>query len=169
MEQKAIALLNDHRIMAIATSREDGWPQATLISYANEGLLIYFAISRSGQKFANLQRDNRVSFALGRDFHDPATIRGLSVAAEVSEVRDPKQRQRAISLLLARHPGLKKLDHDKERTVVMRANCKVITIVDYSKGFGHADVLTVGPGALTYMAPARTDDWGFGTTVKPLS
>jgi hypothetical protein len=51
----------------------------------------------------------------------------------------------------------------------MRANPEIITILDYSKGFGHADLLTVGPGGLTDMTPARDDDWGFGVELKPLS
>ena len=51
----------------------------------------------------------------------------------------------------------------------MRANPEIITILDYSKGFGHADLLTVGAGGLTDMTPARDDDWGFGTTLKPVT
>ena len=49
----------------------------------------------------------------------------------------------------------------------MRANPELITILDYSKGFGHADLLTVGPGGLAVMSPARDDDWGFGMKLKP--
>ena len=29
--------------------------------------------------------------------------------------------------------------------------------------------VTVGPGGLTDMTPARDDDWGFGGTLKPVS
>ena len=42
----------------------------------------------------------------------------------------------------------------------MRAYCSIVTILDYSKGFGHADLLTVAPGGVE-MTPARDDDWGF--------
>lgn len=170
MKQKAVDILQDNRLMAIATLRCDGWPQATMVSYANEGILVYFVVSRQSQKFANIERDDRVSLAIGRDFHDPATIKALSIAAHASEVRDSKQRQRAIKLLLERHPGLKKLEEpDPGHSAVMRANPEMITILDYSKGFGHADLLTVGPGGLTDMTPARDDDWGFGAALKPVS
>lgn len=67
MEQKAIDILDANRVMTVATIRSDGWPQATMIGYANEGLLIYFVISRSGQKFANIAHDGRVSLAIGGD------------------------------------------------------------------------------------------------------
>jgi nitroimidazol reductase NimA-like FMN-containing flavoprotein (pyridoxamine 5'-phosphate oxidase superfamily) len=161
MEQKAVDILSKYRLMAIATLRADGWPQATMVSYANDGLLLYFIVSRASQKYANIERDSRVSIVVGRDFEDPADIKALSIAANASEVRDPKQREQAIDLILQRHPALAKLPRpDLEHSAVMRAYCSIVTILDYSKGFGHADVLTVGPGGAE-MTPARDDDWGF--------
>ena len=74
MKDKAIDILNGNRLMAIATSRPDSWPQVTMVSYANEDILIYFIVSRQSQKFANIERDDRVSIVIGHDFHDPATI-----------------------------------------------------------------------------------------------
>jgi nitroimidazol reductase NimA-like FMN-containing flavoprotein (pyridoxamine 5'-phosphate oxidase superfamily) len=170
MKEKAIQLLAENRLMALSTVRPNGWPQTTMVSYANEDILIYFIVSRQSQKFANIEKDDRVSIAIGRDFHDPATIKALSIAARASEVRDPEQRERAVRLLLERHPGLRKLERPEPgHSAVMRANPEVITILDYAKGFGHADLLTVGPGGLTDMTAARDDDWGFGTTLKPVS
>ena len=161
MEQKAVEILNDHRLMGIATLRPDGWPQATMVGYANEGLLLYFIVSRASQKFANIERDSRVSIVIGRDFAEPAEIKALSIAANASEVRDPSQRERAIDLIFERHPALAKLGRpDPKHSAVMRAYCSIVTILDYSKGFGHADLLTVSPGG-TEMTPARDDDWGF--------
>jgi nitroimidazol reductase NimA-like FMN-containing flavoprotein (pyridoxamine 5'-phosphate oxidase superfamily) len=170
MKDKAIHILEQNRLMAIATVRPDGWPQATMVSYANEDILLYFVISRQSQKFANIQRDDRVSLVIGGDFHDPSTIKALSIAARASEVRDPDPRGRAVRLLLERHPGLQRLERPEGgHSAVMRANPEIITILDYSKGFGHADLLTVGPGGLTDMTPARDDDWGFGAQLKPVS
>lgn len=170
MKEKAITILDQNGLMAIATLRPDGWPQATMVSYANEDLLIYFIISRQSQKFANIERDDRVSLVVGRDFHDPASVKALSMAARASEVRDPKQRERAVKLLLERHPALQRLERPEPgHSAVMRANPEIITILDYSKGFGHADLLSVGPGGLAAMTAARDDDWGFGTVLKPVS
>lgn len=161
MEQKAVDILDRHRLMTIATLRADGWPQATMVSYANEGLLLYFVVSRASQKYANIVRDSRVSIVVGRDFDDPADIKALSVAANASEVRDPVQREHAIDLVLERHPALARLGRpDPEHSAVIRAYCSIVTILDYSKGFGHSDVLTVAPGGVE-MTPARDDDWGF--------
>lgn len=170
MKEKAIEILEQHRLVAIATLRPDGWPQTTMVGYASEDILIYFVISRQSQKFANIQRDDRVSLAIGGDFHDPRTIKALSIAAHVDEVRDEKQRRRAIKMLLDKRPGLTRLEPpDMQHSAVMRANPSIITILDYSKGFGHADLLTVGPGGLTDMTAARDDDWGYGAQLKPVS
>lgn len=161
MEQKAVDILNQYRLMGLATLRADGWPQATMVSYANDGLLLYFIVSRASQKFANIERDSRVSIVIGRDFDDPAQIKALSIAANASEVRDPTQRDHAIDLILERHPALARLGRPSlKHSAVMRAYCSIVTILDYSKGFGHADLLTVAPGGVE-MAPARDDDWGF--------
>lgn len=161
MERKAVELLNQYRLMTIATLRPDGWPQATMVNYANDGLLLYFIISRQSQKYANIDRDSRVSIVVGRDFDDPSEIKALSIAANASEVRDPVQRQEAVNLVIKRHPALAKFGGpDLAHSAVMRAYCSIVTILDYSKGFGHADLLTVGPGG-SEMTPARDDDWGF--------
>jgi len=161
MEQKVVDILDAYRLMTIATLRPDGWPQATMVSYANDGLLLYFVVSRASQKYANIERDSRVSIVVGRDFEEPTQIKALSIAANASEVQDPKQRERAIDLILERHPELAKLPRpDLRHSAVMRAYCSIVTILDYSKGFGHADVLTVSPGGVE-MTPARDDDWGY--------
>lgn len=161
MEQKAIDILDANRVMTIATLRQDGWPQATIVGYANEGLLIYFVISRTSQKFANIARDGRVCLTIGRDFNEPSEISALSIAANADEVRGAEQRERALDLVLGRHPSLGKLPRPTtERSAVMRAYPAIVTILDYSKGLGHADVLTVAPGGVE-MTPARDDDWGY--------
>lgn len=161
MERKAAHILDRHRLMTIATLRPDGWPQATTVSYANEGLLIYFTISRNSQKFVNIARDGRVSLAIAADFEEPSEIEGLSMAANAGEVRDPEQRERAIDLLLKRHPALVRLPRPSSaHSAIMRAYPSIVTIIDYSKGFGHADVLTVAPGGVE-MTPARDDNWGY--------
>lgn len=168
MQDKAIEILKQNHIMAISTIRPDGWPQTTTVGYAHDELLIYFIVSRKSQKFANLERDDRVSIAIASDFHDPGTITGLSMAARASEVRDPKQRQAALKLVLERRPGLRKLEPpDAGHSAIMRAWPSIVTILDYSKGFGHSDVLTISPGGVE-MTPARDDDWGFGAALKPI-
>ncbi|WP_245425521.1 pyridoxamine 5'-phosphate oxidase family protein [Phyllobacterium brassicacearum] len=67
MKEKILALLDQHRIMTIATLRPDGWPQATTVGYANEGLTLYFLCGLDSQKAANLDRDDRLSLTIDHD------------------------------------------------------------------------------------------------------
>ena len=66
-KKQIIDLLNEHRIMTIATNRPDGWPQATVVGYCNDGMVIYCLISRDSQKYANIMRDGHRGHRPGRD------------------------------------------------------------------------------------------------------
>ena len=161
MDHKALEILGRNRIMAVATNRRDGWPQATIVGYANDGLLIYFLVSRLSQKFANIARDDRVSIAIGGDFEDPHDLRGLSIAAYASEVTDADQRRHAFELLKSRRAALAQFpEPDFRKAALMRARCSIITVSDYSQGFGHADLVTIDADAIVNMTAARPDDWG---------
>jgi hypothetical protein len=50
IKRKILALLDQHRIMTIATLRPDGWPQTTTVGYANEGLTLYFLCGRIARR-----------------------------------------------------------------------------------------------------------------------
>ncbi len=64
IKRKILALLDQNRIMSVATLRPDGWPQATTVGYVNDGLTLYFLCGLESQKAANLARDNRVSLTI---------------------------------------------------------------------------------------------------------
>ena len=50
IREKILTLLDQHRIMTIATLRPDGWPQATTVGNVNEGLTLYFLCGLDSQK-----------------------------------------------------------------------------------------------------------------------
>lgn len=162
MERKATEILDAHRVMAIATLRPDGWPQNTIVGYANDGLLLYFLISRSSQKLANIERDDRISVAIGREPADFRELKAVYAGARASEVTDPKQRKKAWRLLMERHPNLADFElPDRSDAAMMRAPLMFVSILDFAKGLGHADDLTVSGPGLAAMQPARDDDWGY--------
>jgi general stress protein 26 len=84
---KILELLDQHRLTTIATNRPDGWPQATTVGYANDGLTIYFLCGPQSQKAQNIARDNRVSLTIDHDVSDPMAITGLSMAAIAEPLR----------------------------------------------------------------------------------
>lgn len=145
MEENAIRILDSHRILAISTVRPDGWPQTTIVGYANDGWTIYFIVLRSSQKFANIQRDDRVSIAIGGEPSDLRELKAVYAGAHANEVTDLKQGEHAWRLLVKRHPNLADLGLPKgSETALMQAVCKHVSILDYSRGMGHTEALTIG-------------------------
>lgn len=167
MEQNAIRILDSRRTMAISTLRADGWPQTTIVGYANQGWTIYFLIFRSSQKFANIQRDDRVSIAVGEEPEDLRELKAVFAGAHASEVTDLKQRELAWQLLSERHPNLADFElPEPSATAMMRADCRYVSVLGYSKGFGHTEELTIGgDGAVVAQAP-RSEDWGSSAALK---
>lgn len=147
MLHPAIETLNAYRQMAISTVRPDGWPQTTIVGYANEGWTIYFLIYRDSQKFANISLDDRISIAVSGEPESIGDIKAVFAGAHASEVRDDAERTSAWALLMQRHPNLADfgLPSDAE-TALMKAMCKYVSVLDYSKGIGRAEELVVNPG-----------------------
>jgi nitroimidazol reductase NimA-like FMN-containing flavoprotein (pyridoxamine 5'-phosphate oxidase superfamily) len=55
LRSKILELLDQHRLMTVATNRPDGWPQATTVGYVNDGLTICFLCSPKSQKARTLR------------------------------------------------------------------------------------------------------------------
>lgn len=145
MLQPAIEILNAHRMMAISTVRPDGWPQTTIVGYANHGWAVYFAIWRASQKFANIANDDRVSIAISSEPRSVGEIKAVFAGAHASEVTDEDERVFAWRLLAERHPNLADFGPPQaSEEALMRADCKFVSVLDYSKGIGHSEALVVG-------------------------
>jgi nitroimidazol reductase NimA-like FMN-containing flavoprotein (pyridoxamine 5'-phosphate oxidase superfamily) len=142
---KILKLLDQHRIMTIATLRPDGWPQATTVGYANDGLKLYFLCGPESQKAANLARDDRVSLTIDHDTPQVMEISGLSMAAHAQVVVDPSEAEKALCLLMQKYPPQASLPLPMPTPAdvrVFRVTPTVISVLDYSKGFGHTDLVT---------------------------
>ena len=144
IRQKILALLDQHRIMTIATLRPDGWPQATTVGYVNEGLSLYFLCGLDSQKAANLARDNRVSLTIDHDTPQIMEITGLSMAARAHAVSDRAEAEKVLGLLPMKYPEQASLPGPMpkpDEVRIFRVTPTVISVLDYSKGFGHTDLV----------------------------
>jgi nitroimidazol reductase NimA-like FMN-containing flavoprotein (pyridoxamine 5'-phosphate oxidase superfamily) len=140
IKRKILTLLDQHRIMTIATLRPDGWPQATTVGYASEGLTLYFVCGLHTQKAANLARDDRVSLTIDHDTPQVMEITGLSMAAHARAVIDPAEASKALHMLRLKHPELPVPMPEDVR--IFRVTPTIISVLDYSKGFLHTDLVT---------------------------
>jgi nitroimidazol reductase NimA-like FMN-containing flavoprotein (pyridoxamine 5'-phosphate oxidase superfamily) len=145
IREEILTLLDLHRIMTVATLRPDGWPQATTVGYVNEGLTLYFLCGLDSQKAKNLAIDNRISLTIDHDTADLMTITGLSMAARAQAVDDRAEAEKVLRMLPLKYPDapplpMKMPSPDEIR--LFRVRPTIISVLDYSKGFGHTDLVT---------------------------
>ena len=165
IRDKILALLAEHRIMSIATVRQDGWPQVTTVGFASEGLVLYFLCGRDSQKAANLARDNRVSLTIDHDTANVMEISGLSMAGHASRISDLKEGARILGLLFSRYPEQPSVPFalpEPGDVALFRVEPTIISVLDYSKGFAHTDQVTIEPqaqaqGSLGSKPPVRAE------------
>lgn len=154
LKAEIIALLDENRIMSLATLRPDGWPQTTIVGYVHDDMTLYFAVGRTSQKFSNIQHDDRVSIAVGHD--TPDRIRGLSMAARVTEVTNLEEVAKLNGLIAARYPEQAVFAPRQASAVVLKATPKLISIIDLAKGPGEPRLVTLETE--TVVHPASSAD-----------
>ena|SRR5918994_183583 len=137
-------LLRQHNILTLATVREDGWPQATTVGYVNDGLTLYVGCGADSQKLRNIQRCNKVSLTVDRDEQDWSRIRGLSMGATAEVVTDPAEIAHIGELMFAKYPQLQAMAPlDPKDFAFLKITPKVISVLDYTRGFGHTQLVTL--------------------------
>jgi nitroimidazol reductase NimA-like FMN-containing flavoprotein (pyridoxamine 5'-phosphate oxidase superfamily) len=137
-------LLGRHENLTLATVRPDGYPQATTVGYVNDGLTIYAGVGTKSQKAANIARCDKVSLAIDRDEPDWSRIQGLSAGGRARIVDDPEEIAHIGALMTAKFPQLGKMPPpDLGSFAFLRITPEVISVLDYTKGFGHTELVKV--------------------------
>lgn len=128
--------------LTLATIRPDGYPQATTVSFAHDGLVLYAGIGRHSQKADNIRRNDRVSLTINLPYTDWRGIRGLSMSARAVILDDPAF-DAARACLERRFPDVEEwVGPDMAGQVVfLRIEPRMISVIDYSKGFGHTELV----------------------------
>jgi general stress protein 26 len=128
--------------MTIATLRRDGYPQATTVTYVNDGLDIYFGCDRTAQKIRNIKHDSKVSLTIDRDYRNWSQIKGLSMAANAYILADRDEIDHAARLLAKKFAQWAQLSAvDRKAIRFVKVVPKIISILDYTKGFGHTELV----------------------------
>jgi len=147
LKQQILSILDKNRTMTVATLRPDGWPQATTVGYAHDGLTLYFLCGLESQKARNLARDDRVSITIDDDQPEVMQITGLSMAAHAQPVVDPAEGEKVLRMLFSRYseqkgslPGPLPAPNEVR---IFRVTPQVISVLDYTRGFGHTDLVTL--------------------------
>jgi hypothetical protein len=99
----------------------------------------------NSQKANNLARDDRVSLTIDQDTDQLMAITGLSMAGHAQPVTDPADGEKILRMLAGKYPEQMNfpLAMPKPTDVCLfRVRPTVVSVLDYSKGFGHTDLVT---------------------------
>lgn len=138
-------IIDQAKDLTLATIRTDGYPQATTVSYGHDGLTIYIGVGKDSQKVANIRHSNKVSLTINTAYRDWNQIKGLSMAAVADVLSDPADIERAGKCILQRFPEAKEWAEagSEGQVAFLRIRPQVISVLNYEKGFGHTDLVTV--------------------------
>lgn len=145
LQDQILSILNDVDDMTIATQRADGFPQATTVTFVNDGLTLYFFTPEKAQKTTNIDKNNKVSLTINRPYKKWDEIEGLSMGATASFVDNPEEKEKIGGLLFKKFPELASYvpAYDESDLAFVRVDPKVISVLDYKQGFGHNEMVDV--------------------------
>jgi PPOX class probable F420-dependent enzyme len=131
--------------LTLATVRDDGYPQATTVSYASDGLTIYVGVGKASQKARNIRRSGKVSLTIDTPYADWNEIKGLSMGARAEVLADPREIARAADCLVKRFPQAAAWGDPQASSdvVFIKITPEIVSVLDYSKGFGHTETVRV--------------------------
>lgn len=142
LEAKILDVLKHHHLMALATIRPDGFPQATTVNYVHEDLTLYFAADAASQKAGNIKLNNKVSAAITSETRDFYKLRGLSLSGLATRIVDEQEAQRLSLKLFRALPQSKRfVPRDPKDLAVFAITPVAIALVDYASGFGKSYLL----------------------------
>lgn len=144
VKRKIIDYMEKTRFCSLATvGRRSKEPRAAIIYYENSGLDIYFNTGKATQKALNIMANPAVAITIHHDNPSAKEIsdtRGILYIgrANVVEEKDfnkvPDGVLKLYDMVNSFYPGA---------SIIFKVTPKKIHFIDYSKGFGHRDVLEV--------------------------
>lgn len=144
-EQFVLDVLSHGKDLTLATVRPDGYPQATTVSYVNDGLTIYVGVGKNSQKLRNIRHNDKVSLTVNEAYRDWNEIKGISLGGVATVLEDGKQIQHAAECMIRRFPQLLEWtkSNQSDDIAFLKIEPQVIAALDYTKGFGHTEIVHV--------------------------
>ena len=130
--------------MALATVRHDGFPQTTWVHYINDEFTLYFACDATSQKAGNIALNPKVSLAIASETKNFYRLKGLSMSGHAHRIKDNTTAASVAKRLFSELPQSRRFVPDNPTSLaVFEVKPIAISIIDYSKGFGTSQLISV--------------------------
>lgn len=139
--QAALAYLQQHHVMTLATHGPDGlW--AAAVFYASSGFDLYFLSAGHTRHAQNMAAMPRIAATIQEDYADWAVIQGIQLTGDVTQLSGAERLKanawyQAKFTFLAQAPPLIQAAFEKVNWYRLRPY--QLYFVDNTKGFGHRD------------------------------
>jgi len=108
IEQAVRTLPHEQELAQLATLASDGFPSASVMHIAADGLVAYMGVFVRSRKYQQMQADPRVSYAVSHlppgGYDDRFAVRTLQFRAHASLVTDAAEIAHAVDLCLEQFP-----------------------------------------------------------------
>lgn len=110
VEADLVELLRTEEVAALATLSSNGYPSASDMHIAGDGLLAYFSTLTRHRKYTEMLADPRVSYVVSDlpagGFAARRGVRSLQVQGRAIRVTDPVELERAVAVSREQFPWL---------------------------------------------------------------
>src|SRR4051812_14199850 len=111
VQQSLIDLLRQEEIGSMSTNGADGFPHTSIMHCASEGLAMYFSTQRQRRKVQDVERDNRVSYAVAymppEGFYGRQNTYSVQIRGRATMVESQEEIDRAVELSYEQFEWLK--------------------------------------------------------------
>jgi nitroimidazol reductase NimA-like FMN-containing flavoprotein (pyridoxamine 5'-phosphate oxidase superfamily) len=141
-ETEILAVLQAGEDLTLATIMPNGAPHATTVSYASEGMVIYFGCAPTSQKARNLARDDRVAITITLPYADWNEIRGVSAQGRARRISQGDKMLRVAQAFVNKFSNIAKYVQESPGEIaIFELELTDIALLDYRRGFGHVDYI----------------------------
>jgi len=119
--------------------------QRSLGSWAVKDTDVYFSTREEAAKVRDLEAHPQASFFLEADGQELPAWKNILFIGRTESLKDPKELDQAVALLGSRNPRFKEriVQNGLAGTRIFRLRASSVEVLDYSKGFGFSQTITV--------------------------